>query len=61
MRDDYFLPMGAIKIIVYPLYEIKMWNVEFWDINYFIWLLFGVIIYFIINLNNILHINENGK
>jgi hypothetical protein len=53
--------MGAIKIIVYPLYEIKMWNVEFWDINYFIWLLFGVIIYFIINLNDILYINENGK
>jgi|TARA_B110001454_G_C12288235_1_gene254113 hypothetical protein len=60
-RNDYFSPMGAIKIIVYPLYEIKMWNVEFWDINYFIWLLFGVIIYFIINLNDILYINENGK
>jgi len=60
-RDDYFLPMGAIKIIVYPLYEIKMWNVEFWDINYFIWVLFGVIIYFIIYLNNILYINENGN
>ncbi len=60
-RNEYFTPMGAIKIIVYPLYEIKMWNVEFWDINYFIWLLFGVIIYFIINLNDILYINENGK
>ena len=60
-RNDYFSPMGAIKIIVYPLYEIKMWNMEFWDINYFIWLLFGVIIYFIINLNDILYINENGK
>ena len=60
-RNDYFSPMGAIKIIVYPLYEIKMWNVEFWDINYFIWLLFGVIIYFIIYLNNILYINENGN
>jgi len=60
-RNDYFSPMGAIKIIVYPLYEIKMWNVEFWDINYFIWLLFGVIIYFIINLNDILYINENGN
>ena len=60
-RNDYFSPMGAIKIIVYPLYEIKMWNVEFWDINYFIWLLFGIIIYFIINLNDILYINENGK
>ena len=60
-RNDYFSPMGAIKIIVYPLYEIKMWNMEFWDINYFIWLLFGVIINFIINLNDILYINENGK
>ena len=35
-RNDYFTPMGAIKIIVYPLCEIKIWNVEFWDINYFI-------------------------
>jgi len=60
-RNDYFSPMGAIKIIVYPLYEIKMWNIEFWDINYFIWLLFGVIINFIINLNDILYINENGN
>ena len=60
-RNDYFSPMGAIKIIVYPLYEIKMWNVEFWDINYFIWLLFGVIINFIINLIDILYINENGN
>ena len=60
-RNDYFSPMGAIKIIVYPLYEIKMWNMEFWDINYFIWLLFGVIINFIINLNDILYINENGN
>ncbi len=60
-RNDYFSPMGAIKIIVYPLYEIKMLNVEFCDINYFIWLLFGIIIYFIINLNDILYINENGK
>jgi hypothetical protein len=60
-RNDYFSPMGAIKIIVYPLYEIKMWNMEFWDVNYFIWLLFGVIINFIINLNDILYINENGN
>ncbi len=60
-RNDYFSPMGAIKIIVYPLYEIKMWNMEFWDINYFIWLSFGVIINFIINLNDILYINENGN
>ena len=60
-RNDYFSPMGAIKIIVYPLYEIKMWNMEFWDINYFIWLLFGVIINFIINLNDILYINGNGN
>ena len=42
-RNDYFSPLGAIKIIAYPLYEIKMWNTEFWDINYFIWLFIGII------------------
>ena len=42
-RNNYFSPLGVIKIIAYPLYEIKMWNIEFWDINYFIWLLIGII------------------
>ena len=46
-RNDYFSPLGAIKIIVYPLYEIKMWNIEFWDINYFIWLLIGIIFWIV--------------
>ena len=46
-RNDYFSSLGAIKIIVYPLYEIKMWNIEFWDINYFIWLLIGIIFWIV--------------
>jgi len=44
-RNDYFSPMGGIHLMIYPLKEIQMWFPEFWDINYFIWLLFGVCIY----------------
>jgi len=44
-RNDYFSPMGGIRLMVYPLKEIQMWYPEFWDINYFIWLLFGLCIY----------------
>lgn len=44
-RDDYFSPMGAIKIMIYPLQEIYMWYPELWDMNVFIWILFGAICY----------------
>jgi|AACY02.14.fsa_nt_gi hypothetical protein len=44
-RDGNFTPMGAIKVILYPLKEIKMWNMEMWDINYFIWIIIGLFFY----------------
>ena len=44
-RDGNFTPMGAIKVILYPLKEIKMWNIEMWDINYFIWIIIGLFFY----------------
>ena len=36
-RNGYFVPMGAINLIIYPLKEIKMWNPKLWDINYFMY------------------------
>lgn len=47
-RDNYFSPYGAYELIIYPLVEFKMWNIEFWDINYFIWIIFGILINIII-------------
>lgn len=44
-RNDYFSPLGAFKVIIYPLQESKMWLPEFWDINYFIWLIVGLLLY----------------
>ena len=44
-RDGNFTPMGAIKVILYPLKEIKMWNIGMWDINYFIWIGLGLFFY----------------
>lgn len=44
-RENYFSPMGAINVILYPLKEVKMWNINMWDINYFIWLLVFFIFY----------------
>ena len=43
-RGGYFSPIGAVKIMLYPLKEIKMWYIEMWDINYFVW----IFVYFII-------------
>jgi len=44
-RDGYFTPMGALDVMLYPLKEIKMWNIGMWDINYFIWIIIGLFFY----------------
>jgi hypothetical protein len=44
-REDHFTPMGAIYVMLYPLKEIKMWSIEMWDINYFIWIIIGLFFY----------------
>lgn len=43
-NNEYFSPMGAINVILFPLQNYKMWNMHMWDINYFIWVLFGFIL-----------------
>ena len=43
-RNGYFVPRGAVNLMVYPLREIKMWNPKLWDINYFIWIIFTYIV-----------------
>lgn len=47
-RDYYFSPYGAYELMIYPLIESKMWTIEFWDINYFVWLISGIFINIII-------------
>ena len=39
-NNEYFSPMGAIRVMVYPFYNAQMWYPNMWDINYFIWILF---------------------
>ena len=43
-RNGYFVPRGAINLIIYPFREIKMWSPKLWDINYFMWIIitFGI-------------------
>ena len=36
-------PGGAWAVMVYALKERQMWRPEFWDLNYPIWLLLGLI------------------
>ena len=39
-NNEYFSPMGAVHVMVYPIYNQQMWYPNMWDINYFIWMLF---------------------
>jgi hypothetical protein len=46
-RNGYFSPIGAFKVMIYPFQNILMWQPEFWDINYPIWLLFSTLLIFL--------------
>lgn len=45
--NEYFSPMGAIKMILAPLHLYYMWYPCMWDINFFIWILIYRIIFYI--------------
>jgi len=44
-NNEYFSPMGALRVMVFPFRNIQMWYPTMWDINYIMWLLLGVFIY----------------
>ena len=44
-RNGKFTPIGAVKLMIYPLKNYEMWLPKLWDINYFMWLLGGYAIY----------------
>ena len=38
-RNGHFVPMGALRVAIYPFKNYRMWNPEIWDINYPVWLI----------------------
>jgi len=49
IRCGDFAPSNAINVIFYPFKEIKMWTLPaMWIINYWIWLIFYIIIIIVI-------------
>ena len=44
-NNEYFSPMGALHVMVFPFQNVQMWYPTMWDINYIMWLLLGVFIY----------------
>ena len=44
-RCGNFVPMGALYLMIYPLYEINMWYLSMLDINYILWLFTGYLMY----------------
>lgn len=42
-NNEYYSFNGALKLILFPFNNIKMWYLEMWDLNYFVW----IIIYFL--------------
>ena len=43
-NNEYFCFNGAWNVIIFPLLQEKMWCFEKWDINYFIWIFFYIIL-----------------
>ena len=53
-REGKFFPIGAVSMIVDPVYNLTLWNYSVWDLNFIIWLMFFIIIeLFIAKLNEI--------
>jgi hypothetical protein len=48
-NNEYFSPMGALRVMVFPFQNVQMWYPTMWDINYIIWLLLGVFIHSILD------------
>jgi len=44
-NNEYFSPMGAYNVMIFPLQSVYMWRPDMWDINYFVWLFIGFIAY----------------
>ena len=42
-NNEYYSFLGVYNLIIYPFYNYKMWFLEMWDINYFVW----IMIYFL--------------
>ena len=47
-NNEYFSPMGAVKVILFPLQNINMWKPNMLDINYFFWLVLTLVLIWII-------------
>jgi len=43
-NNEYFSFTGAWHVIIFPLQSREMWNYSMWDINYFIWISFYMLI-----------------
>lgn len=45
-NGEYFSPMGGVNVILYPLYSVEMWRFEMWDLNFFLWILTFICVYY---------------
>jgi hypothetical protein len=42
-NNEYFSPMGAFNVMIFPFQNLQMWYPTMWDINYIMWLLLGIV------------------
>ena len=42
-NNEYFSPMGAFNVMIFPFHNLQMWYPTMWDINYIMWLLLGIV------------------
>jgi len=42
-NNEYFSPMGAVNVMIFPFRNLQMWYPTMCDINYIMWLLLGIV------------------
>jgi hypothetical protein len=47
-RNNRLMPIGALRVMIYPFKNRQMWWPGVWDINYPVWLIFGYLLQYFV-------------
>lgn len=52
-NNEYFSPMGAVRVLLFPLQNAQMWLPNMWDLNYIIWVAITIAVSWAVIMLNI--------
>ena len=57
--DIVFSPINIVNLLIKPFYDLTLWNIKLWDVNFYIFLLSCTILFFIFRIiSNVLNVKS---